>query len=56
VTVPVANDGVTVAVNVSGEPYVDGLPDEVSVTVTLALFTVSASADEELLLSFASPL
>ena len=36
VTVPVAVAGVTVAVNVTGEPYEDGFADEVSVTVVLA--------------------
>jgi len=36
VTVPVAVAGVTVAVNVTGEPYADGFADEVSVTVVLA--------------------
>jgi hypothetical protein len=33
ITVPVAVVGVTVAVNVTEEPYTDGFTDEVSVTV-----------------------
>ena len=55
VTVPVAVAGVTVAVNVTGEPYADGFADEASVTVVLALFTVCVRAVDVLLLSFASP-
>jgi len=55
VTVPVATDGVTVAVNVTEEPYVDGFADEVSVTVEVALLTVCVSVDEVLELSFESP-
>ena len=39
VTVPVAVEGVTVAVNVTEVPYVDGFADEVTVTVEFALFT-----------------
>ena len=52
---PVATDGVTVAVNVTEEPYVDGFADEVSVTVEVALLTVCVSVDEVLELSFESP-
>jgi hypothetical protein len=55
VTVPVASDGVTVAVNVTEEPYVDGFADEVSVVVELATFTVWVRADDVLLLQFPSP-
>jgi len=36
VTVPVANDGDTVAINVTTEPYVEGLRDETSVTLVAA--------------------
>jgi hypothetical protein len=36
VTVPVAVEGVTVAVKVTDEPYEDGLADEVRVTAVLA--------------------
>ena len=50
VTVPVAAEGETVAVNVTEEPYVDGFADEASVTVVFALFTVWVSTDEVLLL------
>jgi hypothetical protein len=49
VTVPVANDGDRVAVNVTTEPYVDGLPDDVSVTLVAVLFTVCVSAGDEVL-------
>jgi hypothetical protein len=55
VTVPVAVDGVTVAVKVTEEPYVDGFADEASATVVFALFTVCVSVDDVLVLSFASP-
>jgi hypothetical protein len=40
VTVPVAVVGVTVAVKVTEEPYVDGFADEASVTAVFILFTV----------------
>jgi hypothetical protein len=55
VTIPVAVVGVTVAVNVTEEPYTDGFADEASVTVVFALFTVWVSTDDVLPLSFASP-
>jgi hypothetical protein len=55
VTVPVAVVGVTVAVNVTDEPYVDGFVDEASVTVVFVLFTVWVSTEDVLLLSFVSP-
>ena len=55
VTVPVAVEGETVAVNVTEDPYVDGFADETSVTVVLALFTVCVSVGDTLPLSFASP-
>ena len=50
VTVPVAVGGVTVAVKVTGEPYDDGLADEVSATVVFAAVTVCVSVGEMLLL------
>jgi hypothetical protein len=56
VTVPVATDGVTVAVNVTDEPYVDGFGDEANVTVVLAMFTVWVRIEEVLPLSFVFPL
>jgi hypothetical protein len=40
VTVPVAAEGVTVAVNVTDDPYVDGFAEDASETVVLALLTV----------------
>jgi hypothetical protein len=55
VTVPVAAEGETVAVNVTDDPYVDGFADEASVSVVLALFTVWVRVEEVLVLSFASP-
>jgi hypothetical protein len=55
VTVPDAVDGVTVAVKVTEEPYVDGFADEASVTVVFALLTDCVSADEVLVLSLVSP-
>jgi hypothetical protein len=48
VTVPVAPDGVTVAVNFTDEPKVEGFEDEATVTVVLALFTVCKSAEDVL--------
>jgi len=50
VTVPVAVEGVTVAVNVTEEPYVDGFADEATVVVVVALLTVCVSVVEVLLL------
>jgi hypothetical protein len=55
VTVPVAVDGVTVAVKVTEEAYVDGFADEASAIVVLTLLTVCVSTDEVLLLSLVSP-
>jgi hypothetical protein len=55
VTVPVAAEGDSVAVNVTDEPYVEGFAEEVSVTVGVALLTVWVNAEDVLLLSFASP-
>ena len=55
VTVPVAADGVTVAVKVTEEPYVDGFAEEVRVTVEVALLTVCVSVDDVLELSLESP-
>jgi hypothetical protein len=49
VTVPVVPD-VTVAVNFTDEPYVDGLADDARVVVEDALLTVCDSAEEVLLL------
>jgi hypothetical protein len=42
VTVPVAVDGVTVAVKITELPYVDGSADDVTPIVVDALFTVCA--------------
>lgn len=50
VTVPVALEGVTVAVNVTDEPYADGFDDDDTVVVVFALFTVWVNVDEVLLL------
>jgi hypothetical protein len=55
VTVPVAVETERVAVNVTELPLVDGLAEEVSVTVGVALLTVCVNAEDVLLLSFASP-
>jgi len=55
VTVPVAVVGVTVAVSVTDAPYIDGFADVANVTVVFVLFTVWISAEDVLLLSFASP-
>jgi hypothetical protein len=55
VTVPVAVDGVTVAVNVTGEPNATGLADEARATVVLASFTVCVKIVDVLPLSFVSP-
>ena len=55
VTVPVASEGESVAVNVTEEPYVDGFGDDVSVTAGVALLTVCVNTDDVLLLSFVSP-
>jgi hypothetical protein len=52
---PVAVVGATVAVNVSGDPYVDGFADEASVTIVPAWFTVCVSVGEMLALSLGSP-
>jgi hypothetical protein len=48
VTVPVAADGVTVAVKVTEEPYVDGFAEEVRVTVEVALSTVCVNVGDVL--------
>jgi hypothetical protein len=55
VTVPVAVVGVTVAVNVTDEPYADGFADEARVTVVVVLFTVWVRVVDVLPLSFVSP-
>src|ERR1044071_8674180 len=55
-TVPVADVGATVAVNVTDCPTTDGFADEASVTVEAALFTVCGTAAEVLAAVFASPL
>jgi len=44
ITVPVAVAGMTVAVNVTGDPYADGFGDEASVTVVVTGFTVNDTA------------
>ncbi|MGA8541852.1 MAG: hypothetical protein WB566_20275 [Terriglobales bacterium] len=48
VTVPVTVAGVTVAVNVTGEPYVDGFADDPRATLVPALLTVCVSTDDAL--------
>jgi hypothetical protein len=48
VTVPVAVDGVTVAVKVTEEPYVDGFAEEARVTEEVAVLTVCVSAEDVL--------
>ena len=48
VTVPVAPGGVTVAVNFTDEPYVEGFADEATVIVEFALLTVCDRAEEVL--------
>lgn len=55
ITVPVAPDGVMVAVNVTDTPSPEGFADEDTAVVVLALFTVCDSAEELLLLQFESP-
>jgi hypothetical protein len=55
VTVPVAPEGVTVAVKATAAPYVDGFRDETTATVAFALFTVCVRIADVLLLSFVSP-
>ena len=54
VTVPVAAEGATVAVNVTDVPAVDGFADEASATEDACL-TVWVNVDEVLLLSLVSP-
>jgi hypothetical protein len=56
VTVPVAPVPVTVAVNVTELPYVDGLGDDPTLVVVEALFTVWVMADDVDPAKFASPL
>jgi len=48
VTVPVAVDGVTVAVNVTDAPNVEGFADEDTAVVVDALLTVCVRAEEVL--------
>jgi hypothetical protein len=55
VTVPVAVDGVMVAVKVTEDPNVEGLADEATVTVEFALLTVCVRVEEVLELSLESP-
>ncbi len=49
VTAPVAAEGVSVAVKVTDEPYIDGSEDALNLTVVLTVFTVCVS-------EFAAPL
>ncbi len=60
VTVPVADDGTTLAVNVNETPYTEGLVPEARTMVTEALalgvLMVSVSAGEVALLNVSSPL
>ena len=57
-TVPVGvpPPDVTVAVNVTICPYVDGFSDDITPVVVLAAFTVWVSAPDVLVLKFPSPL
>ena len=55
VTAPVAVDGVTFAVKVTEEPYVDGFKEEATVTVVFD-FTTCVNGDDVVLLSVESPL
>ncbi len=55
ITVPVAVDGVTVAVKVAGLPYADGFIDDVTPVVVVALSTVCEMADEGDSVKFISP-
>ena len=48
VTVPVHAEGVTVAVNLTEDPYVEGLEEDVTVTLEFALLTVCVNGDEVL--------
>jgi hypothetical protein len=48
VTVPVADEGVTVAVKVTEVPNVEGFLDEATVVVEVALLTVWVSAEDVL--------
>jgi hypothetical protein len=50
VTVPVAVEGVTVAVNVTEDPEIDGFADDASVVVVVTLLTVCDNAEEVLVL------
>ncbi len=45
-TVPVAVDGLTVAVKVTELPYADGLPDDATPVVVDALFMVCAYGND----------
>jgi hypothetical protein len=56
VTVPVAAEGVMLAVNVTELPGIDGLPDEEMLRDVLAGLTVCVTADDVLPLRFESPL
>ena len=55
VTVPVAVAGETVAVNVTGSPFWDGLSFESSPVVVAIWFTTWETGDDVLLVSFVSP-
>jgi hypothetical protein len=56
VTVPVAVDGVTVAVKVTTWLKLDGFGDEASAVLLMIWLTVWATTDEVLVVSPASPL
>ena len=47
-TVPVGPDGLTVAVNVTACPNVDGFSDDVNVVAVVALLTVCVTAEDVL--------
>ena len=55
-TVPVAEGGVTAAVNVTAWPAIEELTEELTVTPAVTLLTVCAKAAEVLALELASPL
>jgi hypothetical protein len=55
VTVPVANDGVTVAVKVTASPTTEGLREEASVVLVLAWLTIWLRGGDVLPESLASP-
>jgi hypothetical protein len=55
VTVPVANDGVTVAVKLTDSPTTEGLREEASVVLVLAWSTIWSRGGDALAESLVSP-